>query len=204
MLAKYAEKAMDFMPGAKFRKWILLELGFDQMARLAGEDSGLFLRELTPANLDRLKEVAAHVNTARLYKRLEAGNRCFLAELGRRPVAYLWLFQNARTKALQLKACTDMHVDLIIPPKWAYLWDVWTDPCFRGRGIQPNATRILCGRLIGEGCRGLVTLVNAANRSSLRAFAKNRFDRRAALFHIRLLGRDLVLSRYEVSEERRA
>jgi ribosomal protein S18 acetylase RimI-like enzyme len=203
LLAKHAEKAMNFVPGAKFRKWILLELGFDQMCRLDGEDSGLCLREVTPSSLDRLAGVNAQLNTARLHKRLEAGNRCFLAEMRGHPLAYLWLFRNDGTKAQQLNACTDMQVDLIIPPKWAYLWDVWTEPRFRGRGIQPNATRILCGRLIGEGCRGLVTLVNAANRSSLRAFARNGFSRRAALFHIRLLGRDLLLSRYEVSEERR-
>lgn len=201
MLAKYVEKAMNFMPGAKFRKWILLELGFDQMCRFTGEDSGLCLRELTPSSLERLKDVNAHVNTARLHKRLEAGNRCFLAEMEGRPVLYQWLYLNSVSEAVHLNNHTDMHVDLVIPPRWAYLWDVWTNHRFRGRGIQPMATRILCAQLVEEGCSGLVTLVNASNRSSLRARAKNHFVRRAALFHIRVLGRDLVLTHYEVLDE---
>lgn len=69
----------------------------------------------------------------------------------------------------------------------AYVYNVRTRPAFRGRGHFARVMRCARDELARRGVRELITVVEAENRSSLRAFAKDGFEE---------VGRERLLRRW--------
>ena len=196
MLTRLVEKAFAALPDSKFRRWVVLDLRCKAVPPEPENKLNLTISELAPSRFELLGLVNPQLDEACLSERHAAGNRCFLSELDGIPVFYQWVFVNNTPVRIHLNTRTDMHVDLVLSPGWAYQWDTWTREENRGLGIQPCATRHMYKYLFEKGCRGLVTLVNTNNRPSLRALSKNNFAKRTTLTHVRCFGVDLVLSRY--------
>jgi ribosomal protein S18 acetylase RimI-like enzyme len=81
----------------------------------------------------------------------------------------------------------------IVPPGDAYIYESFTRPEMRGRGIYPAVLSTISERLGAQGVRCLWIAVEATNLSSLRAIQKAGF---AFAFEIGLRRR---LGRTEVS-----
>ena len=63
--------------------------------------------------------------------RLEAGNRPYLAYMGGEPAAYGWL-------ATQRGGIEELDFSFLVPPEHGYLWDFYTLPSWRKRGVYTH------------------------------------------------------------------
>lgn len=64
-------------------------------------------------------------------RRIQNGNRPYIASMGDVPVAYGWV-------AIRTGAISEFQLSFTIPPRTCYLWDFLTLPQWRGCGIYPH------------------------------------------------------------------
>ncbi len=90
------------------------------------------IREATIEDIQkfrRLKEFQGK-RILRVEERFRADHVCFVAEKGEKIVSYAWIaFREAYVDAIE----REIHID----PYSAYLYNEYTDPAYRGRGIMP-------------------------------------------------------------------
>ncbi len=101
-----------------------------------------------------------------LARRRSEGHRPYVALVGREPVAYGWVAtQRAEIGALALA--------FLVPPGERYLWDFFTLPEWRGRGIYPRLLQAIL-ELENEAERFWIGY-DAPNAASARGIAKAGF-----------------------------
>lgn len=79
----------------------------------------------------------------------------------------------------------------------AVAYDVVTEPAWRGRGIYPEALRLLSGLLAESGTRHLWIYAEEENAASIRGIVKAQFEYRGSIEARRLAGAVLRSGRVE-------
>ena len=121
--------------------------------------------EIGPDRLPDVEGLMFHP-TALLRRRLQAGDRCFVAIVEGRPVSYLWISSGASSLT---------PTGICLRPDQFYIYNVRTIRQMRGKGIFPYLSAAVCKRLGQEGFREAVIRVDAGNRPSVRAIEKAGF-----------------------------
>jgi len=197
MYLRIMEKTVQSLPNSKLRAWEVLQKNL----RKEPEQSACTVHivqhhELFADEVCVLSRINQELNPRVLGRRWVLGNTCYVTEAGSVPVLYAWAFMNATTQAIKLKNHVDMHVDVWLAAGWAYIWDVWIAEAWRGQGIMLAAVTHIGNSLQARGCTGLMSLVNRNNAASRRAFHKADFCKAATVWHLRILGHDIVLGSY--------
>jgi hypothetical protein len=197
-----AERMVGVLPQSKLRIWCLYvrPLHSSLPSGVIHEDENLSLCEHFPESAPGLALGVLQAD--------EADDGCFSRHnrqfIGKSSDAYVFrirVFVNDRNEPAPLRLYTNMKVNVALPPNWIYLWDGFTAECERGKGYMPAFINALCGRFAAENRIGAAALININNGASRRAIAKSGFARVALLTHLRVLGRDLILSSYRISEQ---
>ncbi len=125
---------------------------------------------------------ALYLEAATLHSRFARGDRLFGAFDGDRLMAYAWL-------AIGGEWLTTIEREFRVGDREVYVYNVRTLPPYRGRGIFPSIIRVAVPRLLSQGCARLVTVVEARNAPSIRAFEKAGFHRVRSVRMRKILGR---------------
>lgn len=101
--------------------------------------------------------------------RLSEGTLCFLVVSGGRIVHATWA-------SLEATWIGELRRYFCPPVSHGYLYESFTVPAHRGRGIYPTALNAITERLAERGVRRLWIAASAENTASLRAIAKAAFE----------------------------
>jgi ribosomal protein S18 acetylase RimI-like enzyme len=92
------------------------------------------------------------------------GDRCYALFDGEALVSYSWY----STRAKRLWEM-DPSLAVYFDPSFAYMYSSYTDPRYRGRGLQGRGGVAALRAAVSQGLKGLVCYVNSSNLASLRA-----------------------------------
>jgi len=149
------------------------------------QTNGLIFRAAGRPDAEAYERDIGTDSRATFRARLTDATACYLVVAGDRIVHASWV-TTARAWTGELRA-------FVTPPKGsAYVYESFTGPQERGRGIYPGALRCICADLDARGIHRVYIGVDAANRPSLRAITKASFE---PVFSIRYAAR---LGRFEV------
>lgn len=124
-----------------------------------------------------------------LLRRLFAhGDRCFVAREGERVIAALWVARGPTQVRVRYLLC-----ELALSPGDAYVYDVFTAPERRGRGVVTALYAHVALALAASGSERAVMLVRVHNTANLRAAARAGYARLGILACIAAGGRMLHL-----------
>ena len=123
------------------------------------------------ANFADAAAYAAQIGTdsiATFRARLSDTTRCYLVETGGQIAHASWMTTSG--------AWTTELGSLVTPPAGsAYVYESFTDPALRGRGIYPFALSCICAELSSQGITEVWIGVEATNAPSVRAITKAGF-----------------------------
>ena len=151
------------------------------LARPLAEPIGEFVPEvpvvvgmLTRAEVDAYVALRPEAESAAIVGRFDSGCLCFVARHEGRAVGACWI-ATGRAYSAHL-AC-----DLPLSAGDAYLFDAYTLPAYRGRGVAPA----LCAHQLrycrDAGWRRAIRATSPENRAALRAHAKSGFRAAAVI-----------------------
>jgi GNAT superfamily N-acetyltransferase len=131
---------------------------------------------------------------AEVRRRVETGNRPYVAYAEGQPVAYGWVATGEAEFANRL-------CEFEVPPGNLYLWDFATVPAWRGRGVYP---RLLQAILTAEaaGTERFWILHAWENEASKRGIARAGFQAAAAIYS--LPDSSLAIAPFEASDRAEA
>jgi ribosomal protein S18 acetylase RimI-like enzyme len=142
----------------------------------------LVLREATDADAQSYARDIGTDSPATFRARVDEGTRCWLVQSGARIVHATWMTSDGAWTR-ELAAC-------VRPPAGeAYVYESFTHPSARGRGIYPFALTGIAARLGERGVRRLWVAVEVDNLASLRAVSKAGFEAAFEISYSRRLGR---------------
>jgi GNAT superfamily N-acetyltransferase len=131
----------------------------------------------------RHPELSESVTLARA--RFEAGDLCYLACFENQPAHMAWIGTRTQISA-PVEVGAALKIELPVPA--AYVYDCWTAPELRGRGIYPAVLRKLIGRGLEKHPEVWIGS-RRDNAASLRGIEKAGFRPRFRMTRIRLLHR---------------
>lgn len=114
-------------------------------------------------------------------RRLGRGERCFLALHQGRVVSYCW-FSQARV------GIEEVDLTVVVQPDEAYLYDAFTLPQWRGRGLYPALLTRMVREAMEVGCRRAMIFVVEDNLPSRQGIEKAGFELFQRISHYKLLG----------------
>jgi len=138
------------------------DLGLDVPHPSAAD--GFAIRRAGAADLDRLsRQRHPERPAALLVERFRRGDLCFLAAGSDHALAHTrWVTsKGARVQELGL--------DLIVQPGWAYMYDGYTTPTYRGQGVDGAMRWFIFQSLRAEGCKAIYSYVRHDNPVAMRA-----------------------------------
>lgn len=162
-----------------YRRLELVELPLHRLPPLAPAAATLRFGFLTPAELDALGALDAGPVTAEAGRRLERGDRCFVARDGLEIVSSRWV-ASGRAHIVYL----DRSLDLAAGD--AYVYETHTRPERRGEGVSAAAGTRLAHAMADEGYRRLVAAVLRENHRGTRAYQKAGYRRIGRIGYVRL------------------
>lgn len=148
-----------------YRRCLIAESALTADAPLAWPD-GLSLRPFEPADAEPLRAFGAD-GLAEFAARLERGDRAWGLWDGATLVAYGWS-SRFETDFSGLWALTPARGEI-------YLYNFFTHPGWRGRGLYPLLLKAIGKALAGEGCRRAWIAVVSYNQASWRGVQKAGF-----------------------------
>jgi len=123
---------------------------------------------------------AMGVAPARVASRLALGKRCYVAEVAGQIASYGWA-------TLGHEEVPELERAVHPAPGEAYVWDCFTLPEHRGRGLVRAVLRQMAVDLLPLGLWRAWAVILAENRSSQRAFLAAGFIQVADVTYLRLL-----------------
>lgn len=123
--------------------------------------------EVIPDAADELLQSLTDSEASELQDRRRNGHRPYVALLNGKAVAYGWV----ATRTAEIGA---LGLSLVLSPGDRYLWDFFTHPDWRGRGIYPRLLRAVLG-MEKDGERFWIGY-DAPNVASARGIAKVGFQ----------------------------
>jgi RimJ/RimL family protein N-acetyltransferase len=146
------------------------------------EGRELNLRRLTAADASLYARTIGTDSESTFRARLSATSRCFAVELQGRLVHASWVTTGcAWTREIRSFIC--------VADGDSYVYESFTDPGARGRGVYPFALVEICRELSGEGLGRLWVAVEKGNSASERAVSKAGFEEVFEIHYRRRLGR---------------
>jgi GNAT superfamily N-acetyltransferase len=174
---------------ARGRQWIWWRDRLIVLVREAGGEApqleGFTFRAGTAQDAPAYAKDVGTDSAAGFRARLDGGSSCYLVTAAGRIVHSTWLSTGpAWTRELQR---------YLVPPAGdAYVYESFTRPEARGRGLYRFALQSLCALAAGEGIRRMWVAVEHANVASLRAVTKAGFEAGFEVGYRRLLGNTVV------------
>ena len=110
--------------------------------------------------------------------RLRSGMRCYATWRGDRLVAVRWAARGAVVAEY-------LRIGLRLPDRDAWIFDSWTDPRERGRGVASEASAAMGAALAAEGATRLVAIVMNGNRPGHAAVLRSGYRRLGTITTIR-------------------
>jgi GNAT superfamily N-acetyltransferase len=124
---------------------------------------------------------AMAVPTAQVERRLALGKRCYVAEAAGQVVSYGWL-------SFRQEEIPELERVVHPGPDEAYIWDCFTLPAYRGKGLLRAVLRSMEADLRWFAFRRAWAAILADNRSSQHAFRKAGFTHVVDAVYLRVLG----------------
>lgn len=143
---------------------------------------GLNFRAATPADGAGYARDIGTDSTATFAARLSADMHCFLVLQGELIVHSSWVTTSAAWTR-------EIRGYMRPPPGSAYVFESFTRPEVRGRGVYPFALSAICGWAADEGLERVWVAVEADNPASIRAVTKAGFQEAFRFSYRRRLGR---------------
>lgn len=160
----------------------LIVLSRQVTAESGDSHAGLVFRPATSAD-GRLYARDIGTDSVRSFKaRLSPSTSCFVVESEDRLLHASWVTTSGAWTR-------ELRAHLRPPPGTAYIYESFTRPDARGRGLYPFALRRIASHWAGGGLETLWVVIEAGNPSSLRAVAKAGFRAVSQLEYRRRMGR---------------
>jgi ribosomal protein S18 acetylase RimI-like enzyme len=165
-----------------YRRFLLLERWLDEPIAAITPRLPVSFSELRPAQLDEYLRFHGQVPRSQLEERFARGDACVLARYEGRIVCTSWssrddhFFRSVRCR-------------YEVGASEAYLYDSFTDPAFRGRGIAPALGADELRRFRRAGLTRVMMAVRPENVANRRARAKTGFRVFGRIDYLRLGGR---------------
>lgn len=144
-------------------------------------DPALQLVEATASDGAAYERIIGTDSAATFASRLSWGARCFLVKAGDDLLHATWVTDQP-TWTREIKRF------FVPPPGSVYIYESFTRPEARGRGVYPFALVELCDRMDAEGTDRLWVGVEEGNAPSRKAIAKAHFTERFRVRFARKLG----------------
>lgn len=141
----------------------------------------LVIRPLIESDVPAVKRLKEERNGARFYRRMREGKTGFVAEHNGRIMHYSWVSLHD-----EYESWSGRWVRL--EKNEAYIYDGFTAPDARGRGIYPAVLRGIEKTLHEKGIRKLWIIIGRHNTSSLRAAERAGFVPVKLFMNVRILG----------------
>lgn len=146
------------------------------------ERGDLFFREATAADARRYAADIGTDSASTFRRRLSPWTRCYVIDDGTRFLHASWV-TTSRAWTSEIRAC-------ISPPVGdSYVYESFTRPETRGRGIYPFALLSICAQMAEQGVGRVWVGVEADNAASIRAITKAGFREAFELSFRRAWGR---------------
>jgi RimJ/RimL family protein N-acetyltransferase len=161
----------------RVREWASSEEELIMLARRAADvtpafrhDPGLAFRQATPAD-GPLYARSIGTESARTFRRRLTGTtHCFLVEAGGELLHASWVTSSAAWTR-------ELRAFIAPPPGDCYVYESFTAPAARGRGVYPFALAGICSWAAAGGLERVWVAVESHNAPSLKAITKAGFER---------------------------
>lgn len=150
-------------------------------------DPGLVFRRATAADADLYARWVGSDSPVTFRRRLAPSTSCFLVESGDGLLHASWVTTGAAWTR-------EIGAYFVVPEGDAYVYESFTLPAARGRGVYPFALRGICAWAAGEDVRSVWVAVEEGNAPSLKAIRKAGFEPCYSLHYGRRLGRVTVVA----------
>lgn len=175
------------------REWVRSEEELIMLVRPADaptpefrHDPGLSFRAAGPDDAGRYERTIGTDAAATFRRRLTPTTQCFFVSGGEELLHASWVTTGA--------AWTREIGAYIVPPSGdAYVYESFTRPEARGRGVYPFALRGICAWGAGAGVDKIWVAVESGNAPSLKAIRKAGFEPAYEMRYGRRLGRLTVV-----------
>jgi GNAT superfamily N-acetyltransferase len=156
--------------------------------------AGLELRILGPEDAAEYARRVGTDSATSFRRRLSSSTKCYAVDLGGLLVHSSWVTTAcAWTREVNGFFCAG--------PASAYVFESFTHPDARGKGVYPFALDGICSAIAGEEIETLWVAVESSNEPSLRAVAKAGFDESFRIGYHRKAGRVVVAVPQEVKTD---
>ncbi len=149
-------------------------------------DPDLVLYRAGPADAATYARVIGTDSAATFRRRLSGATHCFLVESGDDLLHASWVTTSAAWTR-------EIEAFVVPPPGDAYVYESFTRPEARGRGVYPFALSGICSWAAEAGLSAVWVAVESANPASLRAIRKAGFEPSYSMRYSRRLGRLTLL-----------
>lgn len=145
-------------------------------------DPGLVFRRAGAADAGLYARVIGTDSAATFRRRLTDTTHCFLVEGGGELLHASWVTTGAAWTR-------EVRAYVVPPPGDAYVYESFTSPAARGRGVYPFALRGICEWAAERGLGKVWVAVESANAPSAKAISKGGFEPSYSITYGRRLGR---------------
>jgi ribosomal protein S18 acetylase RimI-like enzyme len=139
-----------------FRRVVLFRRGIEATARIQPPEEPVEFGRLQREALGDYLDFRPDADPSDLEERFEAGDACHVARTNGRIVAARW----SSTREVSIGYLGHRSE---LPPGEAYLYDAYTTPAFRRRGIAVALSRHIFMLLHGQGVRNMLSAADPAN-----------------------------------------
>ncbi len=167
-------------------RWIasrgrLIVYGIDPATVVVRDVEGVTFRAAAGGDAPRYARDVGTDSVTTFARRLDATNRCFIVDMDDRIVHSSWF--TASTSWVG-----EIAAYFIVPPRHGYVYESFTHPRARGRGLYPFALARICQLVADEGCPRVWVAIEDENLSSRRAVEKAGFEAIYTIVFERRLG----------------
>lgn len=143
--------------------------------------------DFRPATVHDTEALSAFTRTSRceVQRRFAFGDSCFVVWRDARPASVFWIHRGAcYVRGAGFYLAADLET--------IYLYDAYTPPAYRRKGLYKAGLRCLTNVLVDRGAKRITQLVEPGNRPVLRTIPQLGYTRTLKIRHLRILGLGLT------------
>lgn len=164
-----------------YSKGKLIVYSIDPATAVAAALSGASFRTADGGDAARYARAVGTDSATTFVRRLGPTGRCFIVDMDDRIVHASWFTTSTSWVG-------EMGAYLVFPPRHGYVYESFTHPRARGRGLYPFALAHICRSVAAEGCPRVWIAIEDHNASSRRAVEKAGFEAVYSIVFERRLG----------------
>jgi len=166
-----------------YRRYRLFARQTDQALPAATVMLPITIDLLKETDLDNYVQFNTYPKPLEILNRLQAGHLCFVVRYEKQIVHACWAVTNnkiayAILDPLHRKVMEHLARDEV------YVYDSFTAPNFRGKGISPARALQMVGYFREAGCKRMIAIVKPENKSSIRAMEKAGYHPTRSMMHL--------------------